>query len=248
MKNLKLFPVLTALAAALLVSQVAFTAQAARTVTSRSKTRFTVRVENISAPDSQTASDGTRFSIALSPGAYVLSTKPAPLFREGRKASRGLEMQAEDGDPTGLASQLEMAHYSSALRGIYNTPLGAMKPGPIRPGESYEFSFEAEPGMRLFMAMMNGQSNDWFYAPDEKGIELFHKNGHPMSGDVTSSFILWNAGTEVDEELGIGPNQGPRQKAPNTGPSENGVVTRVTSDFYRKTAQLFRVTITPANM
>lgn len=245
MKNRKLFSVLLMLAA-LLLSQLAFTARAARNLKSSSKTRFTVRVENISMPDGQTASDGTKFSIALSPGAFVLSTKRAPLFREGVKASKGLEMQAEDGDPSGLASQLEMAHYSSALRGIYNTPTGAMKPGPIRPGESYEFSFEAEPGMRLFMTMMNGQSNDWFYAPDERGIELFHKNGHAMSGDLTSQFILWNAGTEVDEELGIGPNQGPRQKAANTGADENGVVTRVTSDFYKKTTQLFRVTITPA--
>jgi hypothetical protein len=245
MKHRKLFSVLFVLCA-LLPAQAAFTASAARTVKSSSKLKFTVRVENISVPDGQTASDGTKFSFALSPGLFMLSGKQAPLFKEGAKASKGLEMQAEDGDPTGLASQLEMAHYNPALRGIYNTPTGAMKPGPIRPGDSYEFSFEAAPGMRLFMTMMNGQSNDWFYAPDERGIELFHKNGHAISGDITDRFILWNAGTEVDEELGIGPNQGPRQKAANTGPAENGVVTRASqSVYYQRTGQLFRVTITP---
>jgi hypothetical protein len=245
MKNRKLFSVLL-LSAALLLLQLAFSASAARTVKSRSKTKFTVRVENISVPEGQTASDGTKYSFALSPGAFVLSSKGSPLFREGKKASKGLEMQAEDGDPSGLLSQLELAHYNSTRRGVYHTPTGAMKPGPIRPGDAYEFSFEAGPGMRLYMTMMNGQSNDWFYAPGESGIELFHKNGHPMSGDVTTQFVLWNAGTEVDEALGIGPNQGPRQTAINTGPDENGLVTRVKQPaLYGNNAQLFRVTITP---
>jgi hypothetical protein len=39
--------------------------------------------------------------------------------------------------------------------------------------------------------------------------------------------ILWDAGTEVDQEAGIGPDQGPRQKGPNTGSAENGVVKKV---------------------
>jgi hypothetical protein len=68
---------------------------------------------------------------------------------------------------------------------------------------------------------MMGQSNDWFYAPAESGILLF-KNGNPISGDITSEIILWDAGTEVNQEPGIRPDQGPRQKAPNTGEAENG--------------------------
>lgn len=247
MKNRKLFSVLFVLAA-LLLAQIAFTASAAAPTAMKPKpkaTKFKMRVENISAPDGQTASNGTKYSFALSPGLFMLSGKKAPLFKEGKRASKGLEMQAEEGDPSGLVKSLELANHSSNLHGVYNIPVGASMPGPIRPGDAYEISFEAVPGMRLFMAMMNGQSNDWFYAPDERGIELFHKNGHAISGDVTSQFILYNAGTEVDEELGIGPNQGPRQKAVNTGPDENGVVTRVTSDSYKNTAQLFRVTITP---
>ena len=244
MKNRKLFSLLLVLAA-LVLAQLAFPAQAARTVKSRAKTKFTVRVENISKPDSQTASDGTKYSFALSPGMFMLNSKKAPIFQEGRRASKGLEMQAEDGDPSGLIKQLTMANHSSTLHGVYNTPVGATQPGPIRPGDAYEFSFEAAPGMRLYMTMMFGQSNDWFYSPDEQGIELF-KGGSPVSGDVTSQFILYNAGTEVDEELGIGPNQGPRQKATNTGVDENGVVTRVkTTVFYNHNAQFFRVTITP---
>ena len=68
-----------------------------------------------------------------------------------------------------------------------------------------------------------GQSNDWFYSPAEWGIPLF-KNGKPISGDITAQIILWDVGTEVNQEPGIGSDQGPRQKAPNTGEAENRVV------------------------
>jgi len=120
-----------------------------------------------------------------------------------------------------------------------------MGPGPIRPGDSFEFSFTASPGVKLSLTMMNGQSNDEFYAPDENGIALFDAKGAPFSGDITAKLTLWDAGTEVNEELGIGPNQGPRQKAPNTGVDEHGVVTRARSEaIYTKSGELFRVTIT----
>jgi hypothetical protein len=210
------------------------------------QTKFTVRVENISKADSQTASDGTKWSFALSPGLWVLQEKKSGLFTEGKPASKGLESQAEDGDPSGLAGMLVMNHHSASLHGVFNTPTGMMGPGPIRPGDAYEFSFTASPGMKLWLAMMNGQSNDEFYAPDEKGIALFDAKGTPLSGDITAKLILWDAGTEVNQELGIGSDQGPRQKAINTGADERGVVRRAKSEaIYTKNGELFRVTITP---
>src|SRR5215813_11521494 len=70
-------------------------------------TRFTVRVENISNPEGMTASNGQKFPFALSPGMFVLSDKNAALFTEGKPARKnGLEMQAEDGDPSGLVASL----------------------------------------------------------------------------------------------------------------------------------------------
>ena len=207
-------------------------------------TKFTVRVENISTPEGQTASDGTKWSFALSPGLWVLNDKKSGLFTEGKPASKGLESQAEDGDPSGLVGLLMMSHHASSLHGVFNTPLGTMGPGPIRPGEAYEFSFTANPAMKLSLTLMNGQSNDEFYAPDANGIALFDAQGMPVSGDITEKLILWDAGTEVNEELGIGPNQGPRQKGVNTGPDEHGVVTRAKSEaIYTKNGELFRVTI-----
>ena len=129
-------------------------------------TRFTIRVENISKPEGMTASNGDKFPFALSPGMFLLSEKNAPFFAEGKAARmNGLEMQAEDGDPSGLVKSLETMHHSSNLHGVFNTPIGAMTAGPIRPGDSFEFTVTAAPGMKLFMVQMFGQSNDWFYAP-----------------------------------------------------------------------------------
>ena len=210
-------------------------------------TKFTIRVENISSPEGMTASNGQKFPFALSPGMFVLSGKNAALFTEDKPARKnGLEMQAEDGDPSALVASLLAMHHSSNLHGVFNTPVGAMAAGPIRPGDSYEFTVTAAPGMKFFMTQMFGQSNDWFYAPGANGIALFDAKGNPVSGDVTDQFYLWDAGTEKDEEIGIGPNQGPRQKGANTGDDEHGVVHRVKDERWTgKNKEFFHVTITP---
>jgi hypothetical protein len=215
--------------------------KAARQVT------FKVRIENVSSPEGQTASDGTRWPFALSPGLYVVNEKGAVLFREGRRASAGLEAQAEDGSPEALVKSFESVNHDAGRHGVFDTPAGAGAPGPVGPGAAYEFSVSAAPKMKLTLVTMFGQSNDYFYAT-EKPVELFNEAGEPLSGDITSRFALYDAGTEVNQEPGVGADQAPRQKAPNTGAAENGVVRVAKGDaFYAKTAQLFRVTVTPVN-
>ncbi len=210
--------------------------------------RFTVRLENISSPDGQTASNGSKWPFALSPGLWVIHDQEVRLFREGNPAINGLEAQAEDGNPGDLIKALESYHGGGMRHGTFNTPVGANAPGPIGPGQAYEFSFTAKPGMKLSMITMFGQSNDWFYAPAAQGIELFD-HGKALSGDITKEFMLFDAGTEINEEPGIGPNQAPRQKAPNTGATENAKVKRAKkSPFFTKTTSLFRVTIMPDNV
>jgi hypothetical protein len=215
------------------------------------ETRFKVRIENISDPEGQTASDGMRWPFAVSPGVWVVSSKDVRLFTPGKRAgTNGLEAQAEDGNPSMLQASLggQTAHASnnaSPLSGIFNMPVGRDAPGPILPGGSYEFGFTARPGMKLQLAMMFGQSNDLFYAPYAP-ISLFDSKGTPANGDFTYKFVLWDAGTEVNQEPGVGPDQAPRQKAPNTGAAENGVVRRVKDGYsYPETAKVLRVTITP---
>lgn len=96
--------------------------------------------------------------------------------------------------------------------------------GLITPGMSESFSFNAGKGHYLQFATMFVQSNDLFFAPDDEGIVLYDENGLALTGDITSKLELWDAGTEVNEEPGVGPNQAPRQAGPNTGADENGTV------------------------
>lgn len=233
-------------AALLAIATVAPFAQAANTKKQVKPVKFTVRVENISVADGQMAKNGTKWSFALSPGLWVLDQKKFTLFADGKPASKGLEMQAEDGMPGVLAQELAETSHAAFLHGVFSTPKMAMAPGPIRPGETYEFTVNAMPGMKLMLTMMNGQSNDEFYAPEADGIALFDGKGVALTGDVTRKFVLWDAGTEVNEELGVGANQGPRQAGLNTGADEHGVVHRATKEkIYHQTEKLFRVIIVP---
>ena len=212
-------------------------------------TKFTVRIENITKPDAFTASNREKWSLAFSPGVAVVHKETAPIFSAGKKnRGQGLEAQSEDGDPSMLAKSLQRGKGIKSVI-AFTTPISATDPGPLTPGAAYEFMISGMQGDRLSLTTMMGQSNDWFYAPAESGIELF-KNGKPISGNITPQIVLWDAGTEVDQEPGIGSDQGPRQKAPNTGAAENGVV-RNAKDVkyaraYAKTSEVMKVTITPA--
>ena len=121
-------------------------------------------------------------------------------------------------------------------------PVGEEKPAPILPNGAYEFTFTALEGMKLNLIAMYGQSNDLFYAP-EKAFDLF-VNGEAISGDITDKFLLWDAGTEVNQPFGIGDDQSPRQTASNSGKAENGKVRPVKDDVkYPNTKDVLKITI-----
>ena len=209
-------------------------------------TKFTIRIENITKLDAFTASNGVKWSLAFSPGTAIVHTVKAPVFTAGKKErGKGLEAQAEDGDPSMLAKSLAGVKGIKSVT-VFNTPVGASAPGPITPGTAYEVTVAAVPGDRLSLTLMMGQSNDWFYAPAEPGIELF-KNGQALSGEISSQLVMWDAGTEVNQEPGIGSDQGPRQKTPNTGKAENGMVRKIDDGkIYSTAAKVMRITVTPA--
>jgi hypothetical protein len=234
---------LTLLPAALVVSAAPALAAPARM---KGQTTFTVRIENVSTTGTLRLSSGGTAPAPNSPGVWVVQDKPARLFEPGKvQPGWGLEMQAEDGNPATLAEHCTH-HEGVVSSGVFNTPKGDDKPGPAFPGKAYEFTVMAKPGDRLAFTSMFGQSNDVFFSTDEKGIALF-ANGRPVSGDMTSQVYLWDAGTEVNEEPGIGPNQAPRQSAPNTGPSESKPVQRVHDGYaWPKVSDVIRVTIAPA--
>ena len=214
-------------------------------------TTFMVKIENVSTPATLHSKMGGEAPAPNSPGLWVVHTGSGVVFASGKAdRGRGLEAQAEDGDPSKLAESVK-GMKGVLASGVFNTPAGDDKPGPALPGKAYELSFEAHPGARLTLTTMFGQSNDLFYAPKEGGIALFDK-GKPVSGDITSQLYLWDAGTEVNQEPGFGSSQAPRQMVPNTGTSEKKpvrLVSEVKDGFtYPPVVHVIRVTITPAAM
>ncbi len=110
-----------------------------------------------------------------------------------------------------------VAPFTHLKSGSFNTKVGGSAPGPLAPGDAYEFTFTAGPKHRLAFATMFGQSNDWFFAPKGGSIALYDADT-PISGDITDQIDLWDAGTEVDEEPAVGAHTGPNQSTSTDGP------------------------------
>jgi hypothetical protein len=134
-----------------------------------------------------------------------------------------------------------------ASAGTFDVPVDASARGPVLPGASYEFEVTGAPGDRLSLATMFGMSDDWIFATNVAGIALFGAEGTPTSGDVSDQLGIYDVGTEVDEELAIGPDTGPQQPAPNTGgPDPDAAVREVPTAIYSvPAAKHVRVTVTP---
>jgi len=138
--------------------------------------------------------------------------------------------------------------YPYVKSGAFTTPVGASAPAPIGPGGAYSFNFTAPRGARLSLATMFVPSNDFFYAPDEAGIALYDAGGTPVSGDVTAQIRLWDAGTEANQEPGLGADQVQRQSATDTGAVDPNRNVRAAPDTFGNlppVAGVLRVTITP---
>jgi hypothetical protein len=180
-------------------------------------------------------------SSPLAPGIWWVHGQGEGLFVSGEiDAGLGLESLAEDGDPTPLMQSLLNTN-SGSFGGSYGE-----SPIPLQPGEAFLIEIEARPGDRLSFATMFIQSNDLFLAPGAAGIELFDADGGPISADVSDQVILWDAGTELNEAPGAGPNQAPRQAAAGVGEDEGGPVRPVDDGFvYPPPAQLLGVSIEP---
>lgn len=221
---------------------------------------FTVRIENVSTPETLQTSEGPK-AVPLSPGVYAVHAEGVmPMFSAGQlDRGQGLKDLAEDGVPMKLGMALQGQDGLSSS-GVFSTPVGKSEPGPLMPGDAYEFTIETKPGERLSFATMWVQSNDLFLAPSDAGIPLFDSSGAPMSsmvmtgstmnGDMTSQIMLWDAGTEVNEEPGVGPNTKPKQgpDAHDVGVKESEpvqAISQVNDGYsYPPVEAVVRVTIT----
>ena len=209
-------------------------------------TTFTIRVQNVSKGEVLKLSNGKTAPFVSAPVFWAIHTgSSTPVFTGGqREQANGLERLAETGNPEGLVKYLSAASGVVAV-GADARAIGATSDGPLTPGQAYEFEITAEPGQALSLAWMFGQSNDLFYA-NGRPIALFTSAGKPVDGDMTRQISLWDAGTEVNEEPGLGPNQGPRQKAEDAGTTERNSIAHVSDGYtYPRTEAVLRLSITP---
>ncbi|MEM8569660.1 MAG: spondin domain-containing protein [Pseudomonadota bacterium] len=141
------------------------------------------------------------------------------LFDAGEVASPGLESLAEDGDAALLAGERLAADADS--QGFLLFGAG----GPVATGEltSDIFDIDGLSNGSLSLASMILPSNDAFIGTDE-AVVLFDEFGAFLGAQtlVFNGTDVYDAGTEVNTELDAAFLN---QLAPNTGVTENGVVT-----------------------
>jgi hypothetical protein len=192
---------------------------------------FTVLVSNVSTEQTLRLPDGTTSRVPVAPGAYAIVKNGAVVIQNGNAAGKALEQLAEDGNPDAFAAQLrKMKGVRAAGRFLHDEP----------------FQVTVAPGERLVFAAMFAQSNDLFYAPDLRGIDLYDAAGKPRSGDLDDAITLYDAGTEVNEQPGAGPNQAPRQKTAGAGKVENGIVRPVGDGFsYPAATEVLQINVEP---
>jgi Spondin_N. len=224
---------------------------------------FTVRIENVAPTDFYPADSATGGQIWFTPGAFSVHSGENPIFSVGEPASIGLEAVAEAGPPSGFADEPGLVDELTAADAVStagaftpaetvadpNDPMGEV-PGapPIAPGGAFEFEVQATPGDRLSFATMYVPSNDLFVSP-RPAIELFN-DGEPVSGDVTDTVGLFDAGTELNGRPGFDPVSAPLQ-ANNGGAAagpQQGVVhpANLTNDGfeYADASSVAQVTVT----
>jgi hypothetical protein len=192
------------------------------------KATFTVTIKNVATEKTLMLPDGSAVAAPIAPGIYAVVDGGISLFAEGKPVDdNGLEHLAEDGNFEPLLEHVK------AMPGVHEA-------GMFIPGQPFELT--ARPGERLVFGTMFVQSNDLFFSPAPEGLPLFDATARPLVGDRTKEVRLWDAGTEINELPGTGPNQAPRQSAANTGPAEQGVVHPVEDDFaYPATTAVIRV-------
>jgi hypothetical protein len=205
---------------------------------------FTVTIENVST-NNLLATTRVNGTVPLSPGVWAVFTGQNPLFAVGSAADEGTERIAEDGNEAIEAAAAFGAAVAS--HGTFSAPGGTNNSPIIGAGETATFTITAEPGDLLQIETMFAQSNDWFYAFGGEGLALFNGTT-PITGDVTASLVLYDAGTEEDTAPGTGPDQATVQSTANTGPADDNTLIRLASlsaFTIPATTSVIRVTITP---
>ena len=199
-------------------------------------TVFEVNIENNS-------SNNLGYISALVNGVFVVHSADAPAYTVGQAArNNGLEAYAEDANAQKLIDSLGQDD-KVTLTGIVDSSR-AGEQGVLLPGKNFRFVIAASDKQDRLTALFKFlESNDVFLGTNSSGVPLFDAAGNPQTGDITSEFTFFDAGTEVNEQPGRGANQPSRQGAENTGTAETGTVSPVNDGFSYPPASNFRVTL-----
>jgi hypothetical protein len=178
------------------------------------ETQITISIENL-APESGTS---------LTPFWFGLHNGNFDTYDRGRPASQGVERIAEDGTTAAITQEFTQAGFGQ----VQGVVAGAS--GPIAPGETarYAVMVDGSDAMSAYFnyAAMLLPSNDFFVANgNERAHQIFDEQGNFIGADfmILGSNVL-DAGTEVSDEIPAN-TAFFGQQAPDTGVTENGVVT-----------------------
>jgi hypothetical protein len=182
---------------------------------------FQMTLVNTSSPGDLAGND-----VSLAPGMVIVHDAAFALFTPGEPvAVDGVEALAEDGDPAELEASLADDPAVSAVVFLRHLDEVTYEAAAMEPGDSGVTQFEAADGQFITVAFMFGQSDDVLVATGEP-VAAFEA-GTPQSGDWTPALGLWDMGTEVNQEPGVGPDQAPRQASPGDGEAEDEPVTAI---------------------
>ncbi len=164
-------------------------------------------------------------STALGKAVFAVHQSGAPLFSIGaRDLGVGLEQLAEDGNPDVLAASLAIDPRVKTSGALSRPAFQDGAEGSLYPAMKYVLEVEAEPGDRLSLATMLGNSNDWFYATEADGVPLTNDDGSISAREIAMELL--DAGTEADQPLRYGADTGPMQAAPGQGAVDPDTIVR----------------------
>ena len=107
-----------------------------------------------------------------------------------------------------------------------------MSPEALAPEAVLPSTLKYRTVIKLGIASMLVQSNDWFISFNNNGASIFDSSNNPLNGKAESQQLyLFDAGTEFDEILGLGSDQAPRQSNPDAGNADDDITVRRLTDI-----------------
>ncbi len=192
-----------------------------------------VTLANVSVPGALDTSNGAADAV-LAPGVIVVHDGQTRLFEEGQLAGEGMERVAEDGDPAVLVAELQGRDGVVSIDYLSAVDDATYEAAPMYSGELGYEVIDAPQGAVVEVVFMFAQSNDIFGATIAP-IAVADLEAAPASGplggegelDLTPRLAWFDAGTEANEEPGVGGDQAPRQVGPDVGTSTSDPIARI---------------------